>query len=595
MRIASLSRYTILVGVLMVVTFGLRLWSVSRWSWNSDDWIYMHDASVQSFVPYVLQNYNGHFMPGQFLIVWSLNAVAPLDHGVVAVVTAGWAALLAGLWAVALRDLWGTGVVTWAVLLLLTLSPLMVHPTMWWAAALQTLSLQTCFAACLYFAARILRTQGELGAVGLIASYAVGLLMWEKVLFLALPLVVVLLHATPGPTREALRQHRRVLMWLAGLSAGYVLAFLAAVRLSGPASANAVRVDPVRSAGDIASFFYDLWADLLAPGVLGGPWGTLPTPEEFDSRPGTAVSVVALVALLALVLWLLRRDRRSWMPLAAAVLYAAAAWGTILFSSRYEIVSWHRLGYERYAIDAFAVLVVLLGAAAVGSRPPQDGPDGVAFRGVVPRWTGAVAVVLLAVSLGVASTVTVLRFGVSPTRPWLANLERGVPASESVALVDRPAPDDVMPVLFWGDRARLSYLLAPWRDTVQFQGPAPELRVVDDDGRVEPAPFAQASSAPAGPVPDCGYAVEADAPQTVDLEPDLFDYEWVLKVDTLSASDGTLVVRGDQELEVPISAGLSSHQLVFTGTVDTLELQMAEGSGTACVAGLAVGTLRAAE
>jgi hypothetical protein len=588
-RLAATSTYTRLVGLLVVATFVLRLWSVRRWSWNSDDWIYLHDASVQSFLPYVFQNYNGHFMPGQFVIVWVLNALAPLDHGAVAVVTAVWAALLAGLWALALRDLWGTGPVTWAALLLVTLSPLMVHPTMWWAAALQTLALQTCFAACLYFAARLVRTGGELGTVGLVVSYAAGLVMWEKALFLVLPIVVILLHATPGPWREALRRYRGTLVWLAGLSAGYVLVFLAAVRLSGPASENAVRLDVVRSPSDAATFFYDLWAHLLAPGLLGGPWGTLPIPDDYDSHPTTAVSVVALVALLALAGWLLRRDRRAWLPLAAAVLYAAAAWGTILFSSRYEITSWHRLGYERYAIDAFVVLIVLMGAAAARPRPPES-----AGRAAGPRWAGVVAVGALAVSLVVASTVAVDRFGVSPARPWLANLERGV-GGDSVTLVDRYAPDEVMPATFWADKGRLSYLLAPWREQVHFQGPASELRVVDDEGRVALAAFGPSASAPAGPVADCGYAVEVGVPQTVDVQPDLFAYDWVLKIDAFSAGAGTLLVRGEQELDIPVPAGVSSQMVAFSGTADALELEMAEGSATACVTAMSVGSVSAVE
>ena len=579
-------RYTTLVGVLVVATFALRLWSVTRWSWNTDDWIYMHDASVDSFLPYVFQSYNGHFMPGQFVVVWVLNALAPLDHTVVAVVTALWAAALAGLWAITLRDLWGTGPVTWGALLLLTLSPLMVHPTMWWAAALQTLALQTCFAACLYFAARILRTGGAEGAVGLVVSYGVGLLMWEKVLFLALPVAVVLLHGSAGSLRDALRQHRRVLIWVAGLSAAYLLLFLVASRLSGPATNNDVTIETARSLGDAGGFFYDLWADLLAPGLLGGPWNTLPTPEQFDSAPGAAVSAVALVALLALGGWLLRRDRRAWLPLSAAVVYAMVAWGIILFSSRFDIVSWHRLGYERYAIDAFVVLVVLLVAAAVGrgEREPARSPHRV----------GVVLVGLLAVSLALASTAAVLRFGESPTGPWLANLEEGT--QEPVAVVDRYAPEPVMEAVFWADKAKLSYLLAPWADRVSFQGPATELHVVDEDGRVSAATFEPTSTAPVGPVADCGYLVEGDGPtQAVDVAPDLFAYEWVLKVDAFSGEGGTLLVRGDEELEVPIPAGLSSQQVAFVGTPDSFELAMQDEGTNACITGLSVGTVTAAD
>lgn len=582
-------RFTAFVGILAVATFALRLWSASQWSWYADDWVYLHDAATEPFLSYVTQVYQGHLMPGQFAISWVLNAIAPLDHGVVAVVTAVWAAALVALWGFVLRELWGTGPVTWVVLLLVTVSPLQVLPTAWWASTLQVLALQTCFAACLFYVSRLIRSDGAVGSVGLVVSFAVGLLMWEKVVLLALPVAVILLHATPGPLRESLRRYRRVVAWLFGLGTAYALVFVAASRAADPDAPGSVHVELGRSPGEIGGWFYDLGADLLAPGVLGGPWGTLPNTEHFDSRPPLVVSVLALVALAALVAWLLRRDRRAWLPLLAAVLYAVAAWGSILFSNRFEVTDWYRFTYERYAIDAFVVMVVLLGAAATGPAVRRDRHRD---RASTPRWVAPAVVGALVVSLGIASVAAVLRLeDPSGSRAWMANLERGVSGDGSVTLVDRYAPDEVMAAIFWGDRAKLSYLLAPW-DDVEFQGPAPELHLVEDDGRVVRAAFAPAASAPVGPVPDCGYAVEAGAAQTVDLEPDLFDLEWVLKVDAFSGGAGTLLVRvDDDELEVPVPAGLSSHQVVFTGTVDEVELEMAEGSATACVTDLAVGTL----
>ena len=571
----------------MVATFVLRLWSASRWSWYADDWIYMHDASVDSFLPYVLQVYHGHFMPGQFAIVWVLNGMAPLDHGLIVFLTAAWAATLTVVWAIALRELWGPGPVTGMVLLLVSLSPLLVLPTMWWAAALQTFVLLNCLAVCLYYVARLANTGGAQGAVGLVVTYAVGLVMWEKAVLLVLPVVVILLHATPGLLRESVRRYRRVLGWLAGLSVGYMLVFLLAAGLAPEDAEGAVRLELGRSPGEIGGFFYDLWADLLAPGVMGGPWATLPTAREFDSRPGAAVSVVALVVLVGLVVWLVRRDRSAWLPLAAAGLYVGAAWGSILFTSRFEATSWYRYTYERYALDAFVVLVVLLGAAARGPAV-RDQPTG------VPAWVAPTLTGLLAVSLGVASIAAVLRLGESSGNAWLANVERGV-GDGPVTLVDRYAPDAVMEVAFWGDRAKLSYLLVPWGDRVHFHGPAAELQLVDDDGRLSGASFAAVSSVSIGPVADCGYAVVADTPQTVHPAPELFDWEWTLKVDAFTAGPGTLLVRGDKELEVALPAGLSSQLLVFTGPVDDLELQMAEGSGPACVTGLAIGNLSAAD
>jgi hypothetical protein len=66
----------------------------------------------------------------------------------------------------------------------------------------------------------------------------------------------------------------------------------------------------------------------------------------------------------------------------------------------------------------------------------------------------------------------------------------------------------------------------------------------------------------------------------------------VLKVDAFSGSNGTLLVDdGEHELEIPVPEGLSSHLVAFSGTPTEFDLSMAEGSGTACVTDVAVGTV----
>ncbi len=81
---------TFRVGVVAIIVAALVLrgWSVSRWSWESDDWVYMERTRSLGFVDYLFQNYNGHVMPGQFLIEWLATKAVPLAHGVAVVLVA---------------------------------------------------------------------------------------------------------------------------------------------------------------------------------------------------------------------------------------------------------------------------------------------------------------------------------------------------------------------------------------------------------------------------------------------------------------------------------------------------------------------------
>src|SRR5687767_5994376 len=112
--------------ILVVLTAIWRAWTMSRWSWFMDDWIYLSSTTDMSFQQFVTQNYNGHVMPGQFSLIWLLTRIAPMNYGVAVAVTCVFmiASLLA--WTAALRELFGE---RWHLLYALTilgLSPIFV-------------------------------------------------------------------------------------------------------------------------------------------------------------------------------------------------------------------------------------------------------------------------------------------------------------------------------------------------------------------------------------------------------------------------------------------------------------------------------------
>ena len=77
----------------------------------------------------------------------------------------------------------------------------------------------------------------------------------------------------------------------------------------------------------------------------------------------------------------------------------------------------------------------------------------------------------------------------------------------------------------------------------------------------------------------------------------LYDWEWVVQVNTLSGSGGRLDVDIDgRSTSIDVGAGLRQYQFAFTGEVpDSVGLSRTDdGSGTVCVAQVIVGTPRIA-
>jgi hypothetical protein len=82
----------------------------AAWAWHAavvlrayfvqDDCRYLHDAAHTPLTPgYLWPNYHGNLMPGQFLLVWLVDRIAPLNHTVaVAPVLALAAVAMALMW-----------------------------------------------------------------------------------------------------------------------------------------------------------------------------------------------------------------------------------------------------------------------------------------------------------------------------------------------------------------------------------------------------------------------------------------------------------------------------------------------------------------
>ena len=83
--------YRLGVLVLLALMLAWRGWTMSRWSWYMDDWIYLSSSVDTPFGEFISQNYNGHLMPGQFLLSLLVTSVAPLQFWMATILVAAMA------------------------------------------------------------------------------------------------------------------------------------------------------------------------------------------------------------------------------------------------------------------------------------------------------------------------------------------------------------------------------------------------------------------------------------------------------------------------------------------------------------------------
>lgn len=577
------STYEKAAGVLVLVTLLWRGWTTARWSWTADDWLYLADTRSMSLWHYLVQDYNGHVMPGEFLVSWITTKAAPLDYRVPVALVAIAAALNTWLWSRALAALGGQRLVLLVPLSVLALSPLMIRPTIWWASALQVLPLQIALALVVTAASRWDRTGGRREVAHLVLALLLGLFFWEKALLLVIPAAAVLLHRGSGSFGARLRACAAPLTALGAVVVAYTPLYLWLTRTPAGEREMGVRLGAERDLGSSVDFFVHGLGDLLAPALLGGPWHTLPVEGDPYAQPPVAV-VLASVAIVVLGTgWALLRVPRAWIPVAMALGYCLVSCGLVLSSNRFDLLGQVSINDERYLADPL-VVCALAAAMVLAGRPPRtEGPRA--------RLVGRVLAVALAGSLVVGNATAAAKIGTRPSRPWVANVTTDLAQRRSVALLDTYAPPEVLQAAFFGEDARLSRMLSPLEQELRFGGPATRLMTVADDGHLREVTVGDAAHAQPGPVPGCGYGLDAGQSAVAPMSTTLYDWDWVVQVNTFTSAGGRLSVDIDGDTtSFDVAPGLTQTQFAHTGEVPgPVTLSLAESAGTVCVTDVIVG------
>lgn len=572
--------------VLLLVTIVLRSWTIHRWTWEVDDWTIMWRASTRGVSSYLLDVYNVHLLPGALLLTWLMTRIAPLDFTLVVVLTTTLCGATLLVWARAFAEIWGEQRRLLLPLALMTLTPLAVRPTMWWSAAMLIVPVLLSMGICVLFAARYARRPATLPLVGVLASFVLGLLFFEKAILIVAPVFATLLYCSGLSPLATVRRYWPVLAGLASVVVGYVTLYvvLVAAAPEGQSVSSADLPGPVSA----LRFYADVLTRTLAPAVFGGPWGTTPTAEDERAAAGPVTLVLATLAATALVVAAIRWRHRAWVPLALLGSYAVVSY-TLVILSRASAYGLPGIRQERYSLDVLAV--VALAVAMLICRDPHA-PAPVPRRAAPgwvhsPRLLPAVGV-LLAASLLVGNVLVVARVGIHPGRAWVDNLTAEISRRAPVDLFDTDGPIELT-----GPRAvdgRLSRMLSPLGSEVSFDGPAERLYVPDAAGHLRKAKIADALTARPGTSKGCGYAITSTAPQRIPLNGTLFRYRWGMDLTAFAGKPSVLRVEVDDvSFQLPIPQGFAGHQIGFAGAVTSLRIALQPGSAPVCVTEVIIG------
>jgi hypothetical protein len=581
---------------LVTVQLVFRAWALLGGWFYTDDYRLLYDATkAQPSLEYLFRPFDSQLMPIGRLLVDVVAMVGPLSWGAAAALTL----LLQGVASVAcvwmLVALFGR---RWGILPPLCVylfSVITVPAMMWWAASLNQVPLQAVTFAAVTLWVRYLRRPSPAALLLVGAVLVVGLLAYVKtLLLLPLLLAIQVLYFTSGTWRSR----------LTGLLGKRALGALVVLALVGLAYVGyyLVFVPPVFTETSWSVTRGLAWTMLgvaFVTAAVGGPWqwSTPNPPTSMADPPGWAVLSAWLACALVVCASLLLRRRagRAWLLLAG---YLVGVW-LLTATSRAPLVG-ADIGLEyRYLTDTAAVLCLALALAfldlpgASGSSAGQEHP--VLVGGVSSAvWVAVAATVTVAVALGglVSASRHVTTWQTrNPGSDYLHRAMADLTATgRRVPLADQVVPQDVVPGYShpYNTTGRLLTLVP---QPVSFPEAAPQLFVLDERGAVLPAWVDAAAESRPGPVPGCGWSMEAPG-GTVPLGTDIVEFPMWMRIAYLASGPSRVTVTaGEESVESTVRPGAQSLFVHHTGGFDEVTLTGLAPGVRVCVDRIEVGSL----
>ncbi|MGZ6803397.1 MAG: hypothetical protein ACXVFU_10110 [Nocardioidaceae bacterium] len=591
---------------LIALQAAVRAWVGFHGYLSQDDYPFEFRAATMPVLShhYLLDAWNGHLMPGSFLLVWVATKLAPLEVWPTVAMDLVLQAAIGLVLLALLRELFGTRRAILVPLTLFLFSAATLGGFAWWAAALNQLPAMLAMVSTLLLHVRYLRTGRTRTALAALLAFLLGLACFEKMLLFA-PLVLLFTasYAVPGTwgqrLRGAVRLHLRV--WLAWLAV--LLPYTAYYR---------THVRSTVTGTTTPSAFLDLagtsWQALRAT-VLGGPWtwSWLGDPTNEIPVVGGLLAAVSWVVVILVVggsAAVYRQAGRAWLPPALYGLATAA----LLALGRNQLGPVIGLAYRYYSEVALLAAIALalatlpiIGTFAVGEvtvLTPRSWVTSLTARLALSPSSNTRTVLVrgVVVALVLSSALSTTRFDAgwrqNPGRPYLTTLRADLArAPDDLVLSDLSVPPAVMSPLFLPYNS-LSHVLAPLPDAPRFLragGTSTSLHAVDDSGHVRLAAV-EGDRARTGPVAGCGWFAHGEAGASVPLAVRTFDYDWTVRIGYL-ASEATraTITAGDRTFAVQLDAGLHALYLRTSGAFDAVRIEGLTPSASVCTDDVRVG------
>jgi hypothetical protein len=552
-----------------------------------DDFLYVYRAATMPLFEYLGQEYNGHFMPGQFLLVWMVTRWAPLNwitavFPLIALQVLGYVLF----WRLLVR-MFGYRLEILFPFAVFVASPLVFAASSWWAYALQIVPFQVALAGALYAHVGYLRTGNRNQAIAGLAWAVGGFLFWEKALLIVPVIFAVTVMFMDGGlvlrVAAAVGRHRRLWLGYAAAVAVYVATYL---RATGTGEGLAT------GGGDVVTLAERMLLDTFLPGVLGAPWQALASRIAVlgSLPPNTVLFAAATVAGVVLLAGL-------WVGRTRALL----AWGLLAVYLVCEVglVAAFRLHFigpvigedVRYITDA--VPVAALCAALAFLTPDTSTPATPPPR--VDRYTVAAlgfgAVVTVAALFTIAAVTPQLSRDAG--RDYVQTAARALRAEPGTVLYDGPVPDDLMIGAF-GRAARTSTIIVPLGLDVKFDRPTDELRMLDETGTPRDVVLRDTVNAPPGPVQNCGYQANRSSADIAFRSQPAETRQVVRLGYYTNRTVAATVIVGNRRIKVTFQAGLHHLYLTVATPSQVMSVDLATDDTTLCVTDVLIGTPRPA-
>jgi len=587
--VVSARRVPVIAITLLVVALAVRAVPAFGGYFYWDDLILIGRAGTQNLLSwgYLFDDHDGHVMPAGFLLGGLITRAAPLVWfwpalSLVLLQLLAWLALLRTLhvilgWRPVLLAPWTFALFT----------PLGLPGFAWWAAGLNSLPMLAALAWVCGDAILLARTGNTRYAVTGMSVFLGGLLFFEKaavIPFVAFMLVALLNYVAGERNWLTSAWRRGARLWLPalGLLTAWVALYL-------------VVVDQQRWSWDLAMTWNLLRRSFthgIVPGLVGGPWQWQRwAPASPWAVPPVAVMTLGWLALAAILVVSLARKRRLGPVWLAAAGYAVAGQIPIYLMRSSRFTALELAQTLRYQPDLVFVLALLCAVGLCAANRATPALDASRAR--------ASAVVALAAAFVASSLFSSWTFLASwrdnPTKAYLQTTRASLAAARAASnapLLDQEADPLILQRVAWPENL-LSHMFALVEDRPEFAASTGELRMLDMSGRLLDAKVTWVRTIRPGPIPDCGYLVQTEAPVTMPLDGPLLPSEWTAEINYLANSDGTVILRLSEgtETRVAVHPGLNRVFVRLAGAGDAITVRAQTAALSVCLASGPVGYL----